>query len=260
MRLSILGRVVERGRELSILKRVIKRGGPGSGHFGHAGRDAADEVGGSLPAGKGGGKGKGEKHVGLTSARPGREEEETVLEDMLEFEALLKEIAGVSQVSVELGEGGWEGGSEPTWVISFDGDGDALSLIAKTAKKFNQDGVLIYEACKGAGCSPVVTWTFGGSISDKERDIVQNLMVARGIGGWTWYNDGNQKALRAVSVPQWGGDAKKHLSAADLITESFNTAGVSNSRKDFDATVTIMEKEGENSYDSYIEESGEEDE
>lgn len=258
MQISVLRRVVERGGRLSILKRVVERGGKGSGHFGHAGRDAADEVGGSLPS-KGKGKGKGKKHVGLTSARPGREGEETVLEDMREFEELLKEISGVSRISVELGEGGWEGGSEPTWVISFSGNGEALSLIASTAKKFKQDGVLIYESCKGTGCSPVVTWTFGPNIEERERAIVENLLVARGIGGWTWYNDSGSVALRAVSVPQWGGDAKKHLNAADLITEEFNAADVNNTYNDFDATVTVMENEGEFSYDNYLE-NGEDDE
>ena len=223
---------------------VTLRGGPGSGHHGHKGRPG--ERGGSLP-----GKGGGKKHVGLTSARPGREAPEIIKEDMREFEEALRDINGVSNVTVEFGEGGWEGGSEPTWVISFDGNGDALSLIAGTGKKFNQDGVLLYESCN-TGCSPVVNWTFGDSISLSERDAIEDILVERGIGGWTWYNDSGQTALRAISVPQWGGDSDTHLSAAELISESFSAAGLNVSRADFDAKVTVMEEEGENAYDAYL--------
>ncbi len=221
------------------------RGGPGSGHFDHAGRKG--KVGGSAPA-------SGKKQVGITSARPGRGNEEIVFEDMQGFEKELKTISGVSNVMVEEGQGGWEGGSEPTWVVAYSGNGEALELIARTGQAFDQDAVLLYEDCSGSQCSVSVDWEYGSALSPNQRKGIETMLVETGIGGWTWYNIGeNTASLRAVAVPQWGGDRDSHLASSDILNELFGGIGLQFERRDTDVSVTIMEREGENSYASFLE-------
>ena len=198
-----------------------------------------------------GGRG-GKRSVGLTSARPGRLSSQ-VFQDMGEFADKLAEIQGVKDASVKPGMGGWEGGSEPTWIIEFSGNGEALKLIAETAKRFDQDGVLILDDCKGAAnCSPVVDWTFEERKNPDQRKHIESLLVKHGIGGWTWSKDEGKPSLRAVSVPQWGGEAGVHLSAADALSKVFSSEGIGFDFETDEVLVTVMNREGANSYDEYI--------
>lgn len=215
--------------------------GTGTGQEAHAGAGA-------------GGEGSDRKtRVGITSARPGRPSEQ-VYADMRDFEGRLRQIESVAGVSVKPGVGGWEGGEEPTWVVEYEGNGEALRLLAETGKQFNQDAVLIMTPPGDEGGQPVIDWHFGEAISEGERDAIQDLLVDSGIGGWTWYRDtGGQSVLRAVAVPQWGGSAGAHLKAADLVSDLFSQAGLTYSRSDGSVGIEVMEREGEFSYDRVLE-------
>lgn len=228
---------------------VVRHYGPGS----HPGTGTDQDVHGGTGAGGSGSQRK--TQVGITSARPGRPSEQ-VYSDMRDFEGRLRQIESISGVSVTPGIGGWEGGEEPTWVVEYEGNGQALRLLAETAKEFNQDAVLIMKAPADGGGQPVIDWHFGDAISEAERDGIQDVLVEAGIGGWTWYRDrSGQSVLRAVAVPQWGGSAGKHLAAADLVSELFAQAGLTYRRNDGTVGIEIMEREGEFSYDRVLQEA-----
>lgn len=230
----------------------VIRGGAGSGNWGHDGLEGVH--GGSSPGG--GKQNRPTTYAGITSARPEKEAEE-VFSDMAGFEKALRSIDTVSSVSVEPGTGGWEGGSEPTWVVSYDGNGKALMLLAETGQRFEQDAVLLYEACEGEGCSPVVDWSFSSPITIGQRETIEKLLVENGMGGWTWYQQDGLPVLRAVAIPQWGGEREAHLLAADKIGDSLNAAGIGYSRSDFEVKPTIMEKEGDFAYSKFLEKNNE---
>ncbi|KKL08374.1 hypothetical protein LCGC14_2576500, partial [marine sediment metagenome] len=104
--------------------------------------------------------GGGKRAIGITSAREGKLSKQ-VFADMRAFQERLEEIKSLSNISVKPGVGGWEGGRESTWLVSFRGNGEATSLIAETAKRHDQDGVLLLEPCGDKGdCSPIVDWHF----------------------------------------------------------------------------------------------------
>jgi hypothetical protein len=197
--------------------------------------------------------GGGKRAAGITSAKEGKESRQ-VFQDMRDFQSRLSEIKSLSSVSVKPGLGGWEGGREPTWVVEFRGNGAATKLIAETAKSHNQDGVLLIDPCDvPADCSPVVDWHFSDPITPSERDAVEEMLVSSGIGGWTWYKrKGGFASLRAVSVPQWGGEREAHLKAAQRLRKLFDLAEMPHKIDFGEARVSVMNKEGENSYDEFM--------
>lgn len=239
-------------RILGALRRIITRGGEGSGHRGHRGR--VGEVGGSEP-GKGPPRVKAPSkiQVGITSARPGKAPR-TVFKEMNEFKKRMSEIKGVKNLSVQPGLGGWEGGSEPTWVVTYSGDGDALRLIADTARQYNQEAVLLMRECEPPqDCSPVVDFNFADPVTPDERKEVDNLLVKMGIGGWTWFRDGEgRRVLRSVAVPQWGGQRQAHLSAARRLREMFDAIDMPHEYAENETWVDVMEREGDYAYEAVL--------
>jgi hypothetical protein len=232
-------------------EKLIQRGGPGSGHHGHRGRPG--EVGGSLPSGAAGpSKPLGKTEVGITSAKPGKPSRQ-VFNEMRKFEDRLKKLRTVRNPSVKPGLGGWEGGREPTWIVSYEGNGQAIREIAKTAKKFDQDAVLFMREASGRGGSPIVTWRFTDPVTPEERDAVENLLIEMGIGGWTWFRtpDGHS-SLKAVAIPQWGGDPQKHLSSSRRLRQLFQSINMPHEYEEGRVEVDILQREGENAYDEIL--------
>lgn len=184
--------------------------------------------------------------VGITSARPGRSNRE-VFSTMREFEGQLKALPGVKEAKVRAGLGAWEGGSEPTWVVSYKGNGAAKRLIAQTAKRFDQDGVLMIRGCK-TDCDPMAEFTFDKGVSKAQRDAIHELLISHGLGGWTWFKSGKGKTtLRAVSVPAWGGDATKHAVETRVISRALQRLGYGHRFKIASVKTEIMDR---SSYDT----------
>lgn len=190
----------------------------------------------------------GDTTVGITSARPekgGR----AVFDDMRGFEASLKAVKGVTNVKVSPGLGAWEGGSEPTWVVSYRGNGEARRLLARTGKQFNQDGVLLMKPCRGRGCDPAVELHFDRGVGGAARDAVHGILKTHGMGGWTWYKSGGQTVLRMVSVPAWGGDRAAHLAASRDISASLARAGLTHKARLRGVRAEVLTREN---YDTVI--------
>lgn len=200
------------------------------------------------------GKGSKGKHteVGITSARPGKEPGQ-VFEEMRSFESDLRDIKSVSNISVKPGVGGWEGGEEPTWVVQYDGNGEALRLIVQTAKKFEQDAVLMMSEPTGDNSNPVTDWKFDEHLDPNERDWIERTLVRSGIGGWTWYrSEDGRSVLRAAHIPEWSGPSNEFLRSADQISRVMAQTGLRYDRQDGSLAIQLFQKEGEHSYDSVL--------
>lgn len=194
--------------------------------------------------------------VAMTSQRtegdPGHQTNKDVFQHMREFHTALQALPGVSHVSVKPSVGGWDGGSEAMWQIYYKGNGEAAKLIARTAKQFNQDAVLILKKCKGDGCQPAVELSFDKGVSPRVRDRVHALLVTHGIGGWTWMKRDGKTLLRMVSVPQWGGEAEAHQKATTEVSQALRADGLPNHRRVRKVRVEVLQREGDYSYDHVI--------
>lgn len=220
-------------------RRVERHYGPGD----HPGTGTPQDV-----HGNGGG---GKTAVGVTSARPGKESGR-VFEEMRSFAGELNQIPTIKNVSVTPGLGGWQGGRESTWVVSYEGNGDAMRLIARTAKLHEQEGVLF---TRPGGDEPVSSFAFSDRVTPNERDEVENLLSEAGIGGWQWFRlpSGNP-TLRIVNVPQYGGDAESHRQSMKKLTQMFDAIEMPHEFNEVVKKVDILEAEGSYGYDTILEE------
>lgn len=199
---------------------------------------------------------KGTTHVGITSYRANENTPiETVNANMKEFDGALRNIEGVRNVHVNAGWGGWEGGGEPSWKVSYQGNGEAMKLLAATGKKYNQDAVIVMKPPNYPGGQNTETadFKFDHLISDDKKKSIEASMSKKKIGGWTWHTNGGVTALRLANVPQWGGDINQHRANVRALHQEFTSDGnkvaLSNSRH----SVLVMENnDGENGYDRYI--------
>lgn len=163
--------------------------------------------------------------VGITSARPGQTE--GIYARMREFEGELRAVPGVSKVSVREGVGAWKGGSEKSWIVGYVGNGEARTLLAKTAVRYQQEAVLVMGRCQGdrRACDPAVDLRFDHSLAVNEMAAINGVLGQAGFGGWTWGTVGGKPVLRVVSVPAWGGNTQKHLLRMRMVTHELTKQG-----------------------------------
>lgn len=150
--------------------------------------------------------------VGITSSRSGKTPRE-VFRQMREFEGRLKALPGVTDISVRPGVGQWDGGWEPSWVVSYTGNGAARRLMAEVGKAYDQDAVLLMKPCRGPDCDSLADLTFARPVNKATMDALGPVMTEAGLGGWTWAREGGKTVLRTAAVPQWGTPRDAHLAA-----------------------------------------------
>jgi hypothetical protein len=196
----------------------------------------------------------GTTQVGITSARPTGDPDfrtqRQVARDGRKFADKLRTLPGVSHVKVSPGFGAWKGGHEATWVTSYRGNGEAMRLLAATGKRYNQDAVLIMKGATAKNRQPVAEWTFARPVTAARRDAIGLKLAANGLSGWTWYKSKGKQVLRAVSVPEWGGNAAAHLKAARAVSAILSRYGTTHTVQY--AAVSVMEKNGKRSYDRIL--------
>ena len=92
--------------------------------------------------------------VGITSARPAGAPDartsRTVYRDMHAVADQLRALPGVRRVSATPGVGAWQGGRESSWIVAYQGNGEARRLLARVGAQFNQDAVLLMHGCRGS--------------------------------------------------------------------------------------------------------------
>ena len=219
------------------LRRVDRHYGPGP----HPGTGTPQSV-----HGKGGG---GKTRVGITSARPGKPSGQ-VFEEMGVFSGELNKIPTIKNVSVTPGVGGWEGERESAWIVSYEGNGNAMRLIARTAKEKEQEAVIF---AREGGEEPISTFAFSDRVTPDERDKVEGLLVEAGVG-WSWLRlPGGQPTLMIMNVPQYGGEAETHRQSMKKLTQMFDAIEMPHEFKEEVRKVDILEKEGPYGYDTILE-------
>jgi len=218
------------------MPRELWEGGPGSGWFAPPkGTHRKGSQGGGLDPGTG----EDVYQVGITSHRPGKDPRQL----RLEMDEFVEDLQGVAEdVDVQLGTGGWEGGSEPTWVVRFrDGD-DALAVLAATGKRHNQDAVLVMKYTTPGNGSPLVRLNFSRKLEEEAMRKIEAGLVENGIGGWTWARAARGTVLLAASVPQWGGQNTPHVAAMSGIQQDLLRAGYKTTSTTSWVETTVMER------------------
>lgn len=225
---------------------AIERGGPGSGHFGHEGRPG--QVGGSAPGGGGtrdGAGGGDQKVVGITSAKGGKASGQ-VFEEMRNFEDDLRAISTVSNISVRPGVGGYtsqdtgEVSHEPTWVVAYKGNGQAMALLRDTAAAYDQESVLVMEPAGEDGGEPVAELEFWTPLTPDLRSSIEDTMVGLDVSGWTWGRSPTGVFLRIAAVAELGFGEGQHRQALNGLAEELANAGLMTTRRDFRANMTVI--------------------
>lgn len=221
----------------SAMRRVERHYGPGP----HPGTGTSQDV-----HGKGGG---GKTIVGVTSAVEGKPSGQ-VFEEMRSFRNKLNKITSIKNVSVTPGIGGWEGEREMAWVVSYEGNGKATRLIARTAKMHGQDAVIF---AREGGEEPVSSFAFSDRVTPNERDEVENLLVEAKVG-WTWLRlPGGKPTLMIMNVPQYGGKAEVHRKTMSKLAHMFDAIEMPHEFNEIVKKVDLLEKEGPYGYDTVLE-------
>lgn len=234
--------------EVEIIE-IAERGGPGSGHFGHAGRPG--EVGGSAASGGGPEAADRETRVGVTSYKEGRSPREVFAEGR-EFAQNLSAIPGVRDAQFRPGLGIYEGAEEPTWIVSYHGNGEAARLIAQTAQAANQNTVLMMFPAKEGDSQPVTDIVFDETMYPADRKAVIEAMAEAGIEDATWgKNAAGEAFLRVAAVPDWGFEAASQQAAVSTLAEALTASGYHPRREEASAAVRVMEMSGPKSYDEW---------
>ena len=190
-------------------REAVEKGGPGSGNFGHAGRP-----------GKRGGSASGQPaaqrvQVGITSHRPGRTPTGAKQGQAAWSESLEKTT--VKNPNVQIGMGGWVGGREPTFVTTWEGNGEGIRAAAMFGQATEQDAVLVMRFTSEGqpNAQPVDQLSFSAALDSKSMRQVEQIMGESKIEGWTWSRDdaGNHR-LQMAYIAQW----------SDHTPETFNLA------------------------------------
>ncbi len=212
------------------------------GDPGHKGRPGY--VGGSVP------NTAGQVRVGITSAgtQVGAEAHtKDVEQSMHGFARQLKSLPGVSQISVVKGRGIFFGVGEPTWVVSYTGNGNAYKLLAETGKKFNQDAVLIMRE---GTTDALVQLTFDRRVSHSRRDHIQAVLTKQGIDGGTWFgNEAHQAVLQMASVQAWKGNKAQHIARVTTLQKRLAGMGFKSTMQVHDISTEVL---GRDQYDAVL--------
>lgn len=221
---------------------------------GHEGRKG--KRGGSLP------RESATNIVGITSARPKDDVNQShtnpeVYRDMKRFESDLGKIKGVKNSSVTFGKGAWKNGGEPTWIVQYEGNGEARKLCAKYGKDHNQDSVLMMGGDKyqhpNAQKSIMGEMEFSGRLTNSVRTKIESAMTELGFPAWTWYKNGKDNGLRLTRVPQWSEpdytDAS-HEKNVRKVNKIIRKLGLNVKRSRIsNANIEVMNREGSYTYD-----------
>lgn len=127
----------------------------------------------------------------------------------------LAEIPEVSDVQYNRARGAWsfagELGREPSFGISYTGNGEARRRLAQAGLQANQDAVLMMYSAEGplpdgarALPSEVHELAIPGGVSPRVRaEIEATLSKVIPTSGWTWVKRGDAHVLKLARVPQW---------------------------------------------------------
>lgn len=127
----------------------------------------------------------------------------------------LQTMPEVADVQYSRARGSWsfagEIGREPSFGLTYTGNGEARRRMAEAGERANQDAVLMMYSADGplpegaqAQPSEVHELTIPGGISPRGRSVVE-ATISRVLptSGWTWVKRGDAHVLKLARVPQW---------------------------------------------------------
>lgn len=165
--------------------------------------------------------------IGMTSVRPEGDplhrSNKVVADTMRGLERDLTHLPGVSRVTVKPALGQWDGGEEFSWAVSYDGNGQARRLLAKVAREWNQDAILLIKKTEGARHDAMFEIEFDAVPSPVRRALAPAM--GKMLGGWTWFKRAGKTVLRSIAVPQWGGDNRRQGLAVRYLRNLFARNG-----------------------------------
>jgi hypothetical protein len=241
-------------RRIFIPQWLVERGGPGSGHFGHEG--IPGHRGGSMP-GDGGAQ---DTRVGITGQHSEEKLGARIVPDWQlkkEMEALRAELvdAGVRGVRVEMGRGGYQGGWEQSWVLSYKGVSDAAKrILAETAAKYGQDSFVVFEPPTEGNSHAASNLSL--DVDGMDPTVVANIearLTEHKFGGWTWSEVDGKPRLQLNVVPEFGGDDQKHPAMVAALETDLKELGIRYQRDDWRAAVTAVGPGVKVEYQAYLE-------
>ena len=101
----------------------------------------------------------------------------------------------------------------------------------------------------GTGGQPQSRIRFESPLDKAEMRAVESVLVANGVGGWTWGREGGKVTLMATCIPQWGGEANAHRQSIRNALEAISANGLKTSMVEYLVDVTVMEPD---TYDDFI--------
>jgi hypothetical protein len=210
----------------------------------------------SVHAGDGGDGEKdkeGPTRVGITAARPGMSEEQ-VRRRLDRLIKGLERIDSVTDVYAAHCLGSYAGGREASYLIEYEGDGEARRLMADFGEENDQDSVLLLRPAEGKGDAPLTDISLGTRVGRDDQERLNTVLAEAGLAYWTWYRQrGAGTALRVACVPEYGGTPDAHNSQMEAVMESLAEAGFRPERKDYTIHPEVVwhqAGEGRTTYDS----------
>ena len=224
---------------------VIVRHGKHIDQAGEEGKRGGSQVGFKHEEGSVGGGGS-KKIVGITSAKTGKEGEklvsdEQVFHDMREFEAGLKAIKTVKNVQVGPARGIFFNDVESSWAVSYEGDGQAESLIQQTVDEKNQEMAIIWD---DAGDDDyMIDYTLRKPVTVSDLKRLDGMLKEANIPGGTWLGvENGQRVFRTASAVELGGTKEEYRSAAAILSEVMERAGYAHTTEDSNVVAKVIRR------------------
>lgn len=191
--------------------------------------------------GGGGGKGKDERtRVGITAARPGMSTGQ-VRRQLRHLIGRLRGIETVRNVYGTHALGTYRGGQEASYLIEYDGNGQARIAMAEFGLENNQESVLMMEPPTGEADTPMTDFGLNVRVGAEVRSELNVAFGDAGLGYWTWFRQrGGGSSLRVACVPQYGGTPEGHRRDMEAVAAILADAGLSAQRDDQDIHAGVL--------------------
>jgi hypothetical protein len=189
----------------------------------------------------GGGKTEDERtRVGITAARPGMSTEQ-VRRQLRHLIGRLQGIETVKNVYATHALGTYRGGQEASYLIEYDGNGQARIAMAEFGLAQNQESVLMMEPPTGEGDTPMTDFGVNVRVSAEVRGELNVALGDAGLGYWTWFRQrGGGHSLRVACVPQYGGTPEGHGRDMEAVAAILADAGLDAQREDQDIHAGVL--------------------
>lgn len=175
--------------------------------------------------------------VGITGHR-GQDDPEHFISNTQNYKDLRKLVDDLEKVVDDVlfapARGGWQGGWEPSSTITYNGNGEALRLLAEFGIKHNQDAVLIVKAGGNEKSFDIeLTKGVDGKLKQAEKVIAD-----AGLGGWTWLKLNGKSTIRLCSVPEWGANVGEEQ--IGKLIEGLKGIGLEAKYESWPSTATLL--------------------